>query len=83
MIYYFIGINLCSFILMYIDKSKAINNEYRISEKQLFIISFIGGFIGIYIGMNLFRHKTKKISFKIVILLSLLIWAYLLFLLKV
>ena len=30
----------------------------------LLIIAFIGGSIGSWLGMYLFRHKTKKIKFK-------------------
>lgn len=45
------------------DKNQAINNKYRISEKNLFIIAILLGGIGIYIGMYTFRHKTKHVKF--------------------
>lgn len=44
---------------MYLDKRKAINRVYRISEKKLFFVALIGGSIGSILGMHLFRHKTK------------------------
>ena len=63
-IYIFIIKNL-AFIIMGIDKFKAINNRYRVSENFLFSISFAFGSLGILLGMYIFRHKTKHITFKI------------------
>ncbi len=77
MIYLIIGINLLSFILMGIDKLKAIKNNYRISENTLLLISIIGGGIGTLIGMILFHHKTKKLKFQILVPISILINIYL------
>ena len=48
---------------MYIDKRKAINNAYRIPEKNLFFICIIGGSLGLLIGMYKFHHKTKHNKF--------------------
>ena len=64
-------INITSFLLMGIDKYFAIKNHWRISEKTLLLSSFLGGGIGALFGMFLFRHKTKKILFKIGIPLSI------------
>lgn len=50
---------------MFIDKKKAINNNYRIPEKNLFIVCLIGGSLGILIGMYTFRHKTRHNKFVI------------------
>lgn len=49
---------------MYMDKQKAIHNEWRIPEKTLFLIALIGGSLGTTLGMNTFRHKTKHWYFK-------------------
>ncbi len=62
---YFLSINLIGLFIMKIDKQKAIERQYRISEKTLWTIAVIGGAIGATIGMNLFRHKTKHLSFKV------------------
>lgn len=64
-IIYFIVINSLGFLMMYLDKKKAIKGKWRISEKSLFIVTLLGGGIGTNIGMNLFRHKTKKMKFSI------------------
>ena len=72
-IIYILGINLLSFILMGWDKFCSINNYWRISENNLIGLSFLGGGIGILLGMTLFHHKTKKIKFQILIPLNILI----------
>ncbi|HBG0236222.1 TPA: DUF1294 domain-containing protein, partial [Clostridioides difficile] len=56
---YFIVINSIAFFSMYIDKKRAIRNEWRIKEATLMSIAVIGGSIGSIIGMYSFRHKTK------------------------
>ena len=61
---YMILINILAFTIMGIDKKKARNGEYRISERALWIVAVIGGGTGAYLGMKQFRHKTKHASFK-------------------
>lgn len=72
-ILYIFIINIISFILMGIDKRAAKNNMYRIPEKVFFTISIFLGSLGTYIGMYKFRHKTKHLSFKILIPILLII----------
>ncbi len=50
---------------MYYDKKKAIKGQWRISEATLITIAIIGGSIGVYLGMQNFRHKTKHLKFKV------------------
>ena len=66
-ILYVIFINLLGFVLMKLDKSYAIKNKYRISEKTFFVISLLLGSIGVYSGMYKFRHKTKHMNFVIMV----------------
>ncbi len=75
LIYYFI-INIISFIYFYIDKRRAINHKYRISEKSLYTLMLLGGFIGSFTAMQLFCHKTKKVSFTVLLIISLLIHSF-------
>lgn len=58
-------ISLVLFIVMFVDKSKAKKHAYRIPEKTLWILAIIGGAIGGVLGMQMFRHKTKHLSFAI------------------
>ncbi len=75
---YFVGLNLFSFLLFGIDKSKAKRGSKRISEKTLFLTSFLGGAFGSLLGMKLSRHKTRKTGFKI-IMLFLTLWNILIY----
>ncbi|MBU3106677.1 DUF1294 domain-containing protein [Clostridium gasigenes] len=74
---YFSIINLVGFLLMLVDKRRAIKHEWRISELNLFIVSIIGGSIGSYLGMHCFRHKTKSLKFTLGIPIIILIQGYL------
>lgn len=65
LILYFIFINLTGFASMGIDKQKAIRGRWRIPEKTLFLIAFLGGSAGSILGMEVFRHKTKHRSFRV------------------
>lgn len=64
-IIYVISINLIAFLAMWIDKRRAINGEWRISENGLFTLVLLGGGIGGIAGMYAFHHKTKKLKFTI------------------
>ncbi len=56
---YFGIMNLLGLIVMGVDKWKAKHNVWRIPEKTLFLVSILGGSVGTWAGMYLFRHKTK------------------------
>ena len=62
-IIYLIVINIIGFLIMWIDKRRAVKNQWRIPEKTIFIVTGLGGGIGTIAGMYTFRHKTKKIGF--------------------
>ena len=61
---YLILINLISFVLFGMDKLKARNHQWRISEKTLFLFAASGGSAGAIAGMYVFRHKTKHWYFR-------------------
>lgn len=58
---------------MGVDKFKAIKKKWRVSEKTLFTLSLLFGGVGVACGMNLFRHKTKHMSFQIIIPFAIVI----------
>lgn len=64
LIKYFIVINVVLFLLMGYDKHEAKIQQWRVSEKALFLFALAGGSIGGIAGMYLFHHKTKKWYFK-------------------
>ena len=63
-IIYIIVINLIGFLMMGIDKKRAIRGAFRITEASLFLAALLGGALGCTLGMNHFRHKTKHWYFK-------------------
>ena len=62
---YSIVINLITFIVFAIDKICAIKKKWRYKEVSLLGMCFVGGAIGGFLAMHLFRHKTKKKLFVI------------------
>lgn len=62
---YLLIVNVLGFVLMFVDKKRAQNNQWRIKEATLFLTAAIGGSIGSMLGMKVFRHKTKHLSFLI------------------
>lgn len=60
---YLVVMTLVGFISMGIDKQRARERGWRIPERTLLLIAFIGGGIGSFLGMRFFRHKTKHGKF--------------------
>jgi uncharacterized membrane protein YsdA (DUF1294 family) len=54
-----------------IDKQQATDREERISEKMLHLLALCGGWPGAVLGRRIFRHKTKKVVFRMVLWLIL------------
>lgn len=71
LVIYLLIINALAFLLMLIDKRKAQKNLWRIPERTLLGTALIGGSLGAFAGMQLFRHKTKHFRFVIGIPLML------------
>lgn len=62
---YLVIANCVGFAAMGIDKSKAKRGAWRIPEKTMFLLSIIGGSVGVWLGMYAFHHKTKHWYFVI------------------
>ena len=77
---YLLAVNVLAFILYGVDKKRARNREWRISEKTLIGIAVIGGSIGAILGMHVFHHKTRHWYFRfglpviLIIQVSLCLW---------
>lgn len=74
---YFIAINCAVLLIFAYDKMIAGKKNTRVPEIVLYTIAVIGGSIGLLLGMRLFRHKTRKGSFQIVLTLIVLIQTWL------
>lgn len=60
---YIFVFNAIAFIMVGYDKKRAIKEKWRVPEKKFFIFALLGGALGVYIGMNHFRHKTLHMHF--------------------
>ena len=64
LLYYLIVITIVTFLVYGIDKWKAKQGSWRISEASLLILAVIGGSIGALFGMKVWHHKTMHKKFK-------------------
>ena len=62
-IYALFALNLITFIIYGIDKFKAKKAKWRISEATLLLLAVIGGSIGAWLGLQVWRHKTQHKKF--------------------
>ena len=58
-----LAINIGSFIFVGVDKKKSLTNEPRLPEVYFFFLSAFLGALGVLVGMFVFRHKVRKLSF--------------------
>ncbi len=61
---YLLAINLMAFTGFYMDKRASRYSTWRIPEASLLVLTFLGGTLGAILARNIFRHKTKKTSFR-------------------
>ncbi len=59
LVIYLVIINLVAFLTFGADKRKAKKDKWRVRERTLFLLAIIGGSVGAWAGMYVFRHKTK------------------------
>jgi len=52
------------------DKHRARTQGRRVPEVRLHALALLGGFPGAFLGMHVFRHKTRQLRFHVVILLA-------------
>jgi uncharacterized membrane protein YsdA (DUF1294 family) len=64
LLYYIVSINVLTFLVYGIDKWRAKQNKWRISEATLLVLAVIGGSIGAWFGMKAWHHKTMHKKFK-------------------
>lgn len=81
-IIYILAVSLLTWAMFGIDKWKAVHGKWRIRESTLLGLSLIGGAAGGLAAMYLFRHKIRKMRFRVGVPLMffaqmvLLLWLY-------
>ena len=78
------AITLVVFLAYGYDKAIAGSERTRVPEKVLLALTFAGGTIGTFLGSSLFRHKTRKASYRtqlwlvvgaqVILLIIFLVW---------
>ena len=64
LIYYLLAVNVLTFIVFGVDKWKAQRGRWRVPEATLLGLAALGGSVGAWLAMQLFRHKTQKKKFR-------------------
>ena len=81
LLYYLIVFNVVTFLIYGIDKWKAKQGSWRISEATLLILAVIGGSIGALLGMKVWHHKTMHKKFKyglpLILIIQIILIGYL------
>jgi uncharacterized membrane protein YsdA (DUF1294 family) len=81
LLYYLIVLNIVTFLVYGIDKWKAKQGSWRISEATLLILAVIGGSIGALLGMKVWHHKAMHKKFKyglpLILIIQILLIGYL------
>lgn len=69
--FHFVFINFATIVAYGVDKRAAIRGDWRVPEMRLHALELLGGWPGAFIAQKLFRHKTKKKSFRVMFWLML------------
>lgn len=66
-------LSLVAFVFYGFDKRRARKDGRRVPEKTLHLIALFGGWPGALMGQRVFRHKTQKLSYRIVFWLCVML----------
>ena len=73
----FLLINIVTFFVYYADKRKAQRGQWRIPESSLLLLAFFGGAVGAFLAMIIFHHKTRKLKFRLLVPVFMVIQLFL------
>jgi uncharacterized membrane protein YsdA (DUF1294 family) len=59
-------VSVLAFFLYWADKRKARTDRWRTPENVLHAVELAGGWPGALLAQQVFRHKTRKVSFQVV-----------------
>ncbi|WP_219405647.1 DUF1294 domain-containing protein [Pseudomonas sp. Colony2] len=66
-------VSVVAFLLYWSDKRKAREDSWRTPENVLHAVELAGGWPGALIAQQVFRHKTRKVSYQVVFWLIVLL----------
>lgn len=68
-----VAASAAAFVAYGLDKSAAARGRPRTRERTLHLLALVGGWPGAVAGLRVFRHKTQKVPFRIVLGLTVLL----------
>lgn len=66
-----LGINLGAFVVVGLDKWLAHSGALRAPERIIVALAALGGSVGVFVALHVFRHKTRKPAFQAIVMLIL------------
>lgn len=72
------ALSLIDFFLCGWDKLAVKRGGRRVPERRLLSLALLGGGPGLWLGMTLFRHKTRHWYFRVAAALTTVLWCLLL-----
>lgn len=63
-VFQIVSINITAFLAYWLDKRAAQRGAWRVPERDLHLLEFLGGWIGAWVAQKLLRHKTSKKSYQ-------------------
>lgn len=73
-LFYMLAIGVLGVIFLRIDKYKATHEKWRIKERTLHILEFLGGIFLMLPAMYIIRHKNRKTSYNWISWTALVLW---------
>lgn len=64
LIVYVATVNVVAFVVYGVDKYKAQKAKWRVRESALLLLAAIGGSAEAWLGMEIWRHKTRHPKFR-------------------
>ena len=59
------SLNFLAFVLVGIDKSRSAHDHRRVPEMYFFLWAIFFSSLGVLLGMLIWHHKTRKLSFTV------------------
>jgi uncharacterized membrane protein YsdA (DUF1294 family)/cold shock CspA family protein len=69
---FYVAASLVTFLAYALDKSAAQSGRWRTKEGTLLLFGLVGGWPGALIAQQMLRHKSKKVSFRVFLWLTIL-----------
>src|SRR5688500_10314847 len=70
---WYVAASVATVVAYGFDKSAAENNRWRVKESTLHMLALLGGWPGAFIAQRIFRHKSRKQSFQIGFMITVIL----------